>query len=157
MAKNQLEETLVAIRNKKTVYSNELKELEKEEVKILKELGIKVYKVNFYDKKDTELNLHEDFSEWDNLISELYDAEEELVSLKEKRDVETQKILLEFDFKEAYGKNNETIRKNHIKKELSSTYDKIKTLELGIADKKRKVDFLKSLINMKIELIGVMK
>lgn len=163
MAKNQLEETLVAIRNKKIVYNNELKELEKEEAKILKELGISVtekYTINRYDKTDNvedELDLHKHFTDWDHLIVYLRDAERKLINLKEKRDEETQKILWEFDFKKAYGKNNETIRKNHIKKELSPIYDEIKELKLDIADTKRRINFLKSIITMKIELIGVIK
>jgi hypothetical protein len=103
--------------------------------------------------KEKPLDLHKDFEEWDSLITNLKTNESELISLKQIRDKEEMKILNEVDFKEIYGKNNETIRKNHIKNELSDIFSKITSLELVISDEKRRVAFLQSMINMKIELI----
>ena len=99
------------------------------------------------------LNFYDDFKEWDNMIKKLSDDEAELMALKQYRDTEEQKILTTTDFKELYGANNEKVRKNHLKKELSSTYDKINSLELEISDLKRKISFTKQLIKVKTELI----
>lgn len=101
------------------------------------------------------LDLHKDFELWNEYINNLASMEKTLVGLKQHRDKEEMRILNEVDFKELYGKNNETIRKNHIKEELSDTFDKITSIELEAADIKRKISCLKRLIDMKIQLIRI--
>lgn len=100
------------------------------------------------------LDLHKDFVDWDNFITELSEKEVELINLKELYAQQEQDILTNFDFKEAYGKNNETIRKNHVKNELKDIVEKKNDLEISITYLKRKIKFINSMVDMKIELIS---
>lgn len=101
------------------------------------------------------LDLHKDFELWNEYINNLASMEKTLVSLKQYRDKEKMRMINEVDFKKIYGKNNDDIRKYHTTEELSDTIDKINSLELEIADIKRKISCLKRLIDMKIQLIRI--
>ena len=94
------------------------------------------------------------FNKWESLISNIHRNEAELIQLKQFRDEEEQRILTTVDFKELYGANNDKVRKNHVKKELSSTYDKINSLELTLNDDKRKISYIKAVVRWKTEIIG---
>ena len=59
-----------------------------------------------------------DLEEWSKLITELTDKEIKYYDLKEKYNGLSENIIASTDFKELYGKNNETVRKNHIKKDM---------------------------------------
>lgn len=99
------------------------------------------------------LDLHENFNEWESILGRLEKNEPELIGLKEKFNQLSEKIIEETDFKALYGKNNESIRKNHVKRELSDIVEQINILELAISKDKRRINFIDSLIRMKIELI----
>lgn len=101
----------------------------------------------------SHIDLHYDFETWDNFIMELSDKELELINLKEMYVQLEQEIIDETDFKELYGKNNETVRRNHVKNELKDIVDKRNELEISINYLKRKLDFQSKLVAMKIELI----
>ena len=60
-----------------------------------------------------------DLEEWSKLITELTDKEIKYYDLKEKYNGLSENIIASTDFKELYGKNNETVRKNHVKNELT--------------------------------------
>lgn len=100
-----------------------------------------------------KLDLHTDITEWDEIIEDLSVEEFKLLELKDSFALKSEEILQNTDFKELYGKNNETVRKNHINKELSSLRESIKESELKISYYKRRIDFLKSIIRIKTELI----
>ena len=69
---------------------------------------------------------------WEDLVMELSEKEIKLYNLKEAYLIAEQKIINETDFKGLYGKNNEKVRTNHVKSELSDMVDEMKTLEFGI-------------------------
>ena len=96
-----------------------------------------------------------DLWEWSKLITELSEKELKYVSCKEKYEVDSKILEETTDFKALYGKNNESIRKHHIKQELYDDYETIKLLELGIADLKRRISYLKSLIRVKAVIMEV--
>lgn len=85
------------------------------------------------------------FKEWEELINEL--SEKEITHFKMKNDLEEKKndIILNTDFKKLYGKNNEDIRKAHLKKETGLLSDKIKDLEFDISYIKRRIKFLENI------------
>lgn len=93
------------------------------------------------------------YSEWEKIVKELSDKEVELINLKEVYSEKEQEILLNTDFKELYGKNNEGIRKNHIKKTLQAMTDAKNDLEISISYLKRRIEFIKSLMNMQRTLL----
>lgn len=96
-----------------------------------------------------------DLEEWSKLIIELTDKEIKYYDLKEKYNGLSENIIASTDFKELYGKNNETVRKNHVKNELSDIVSELKTLEFGIDYIKRRISFLKQLIHTKTVLLEV--
>lgn len=100
-------------------------------------------------------NVEEISQEWENLIIELSDKEVDYYNLKEKYNGLSENIIASTDFKELYGKNNETVRKNHVKNELSDIVSELKTLEFSIDYIKRRISFLKQLIHTKTVLLEV--
>ena len=72
-----------------------------------------------------------------------------MIQVKQNYDLREQDILTNFDFKEAYGANNEKVRRNHIKKELSDIVEQRNSLEISINYLKRKIDFLRELVRVK--------
>ncbi len=87
--------------------------------------------------------------EWNYNINELSNKEWKLIQIKEKYSKEEQDILTNFDFNEAYGANNDKIRKNHIKKALKPMVDEQNALGLSINYLKRRNTFLKTLVDVK--------
>lgn len=96
-----------------------------------------------------------DLYEWSKLITDLGDKEVKYYNLKEKYNELSEKIITSTDFKELYGKNNETVRKNHVKNELSDMVKEIKSLEFDIDYCKRRISFLKQLIHTKTVLLQI--
>lgn len=94
-----------------------------------------------------------DLLEWGKLITELSDKEMSLYHLKEKYNALSEEIIQSTDFKELYGKNNESIRKNHVKNELSDIFDELKTLKFSIDYCKRRLNYLKGLVTVKTALL----
>ena len=87
--------------------------------------------------------------EYEDMVLELSDKEVELLKLKEYIQSESFKIETTFDFKEAYGKNNADIRKQHIKSELADVFDKVQSLELSINWIRSYIPLLKEVIRSK--------
>ena len=98
-----------------------------------------------------------DLYEWSKLITDLGDKEVKYYNLKEKYNELSEKIIESTDFKELYGKNNESVRKNHVKNELSDMVKEIKSLEFSIDYCKRRIMFLKQLIHTKTVLLQIKK
>lgn len=107
--------------------------------------------LNEYDERP--LDLHIDFKEWGDIIDRLKINEAELIHLKETFNQLSEKIISETDFKQLYGKNNETIRKNHVNNELSDMVEQINMLKLAINHDNRQLNFIKALVHMKLELL----
>ena len=103
----------------------------------------------------TKTNVAKDLYEWSRLITELCDRERDLYKVKEEYNVLSEKIIAETDFKALYGKNNESIRKQHVKSELSDMYEIIKAHEFSIDYCKRRISYLKSLIRVKSVIMEV--
>ena len=93
--------------------------------------------------------------EWSNLITELSYKEIQLYKLKETYQGLSEAIIAETDFKALYGKNNESIRKQHVREELTDEHAEIKDLEFSIDYLKRRISYLKSLVNAKTSIAGV--
>lgn len=96
--------------------------------------------------KDELLRYHD---EWARLISEITDKEHRLHQCKEVYQALSEKIIADTDFKKLYGANNQSVRNNHVKHELSNEYDEIKRLEADIAYINRRIPYLKELIRTK--------
>lgn len=96
-------------------------------------------------------------SEWSELIIELSSKEIKYYHLKEKYNELSEEIIASTDFKEVYGKNNESVRKNHVKNELLDMVNELKELEFSIDYFKRRISFLKQLIHTKTVLLEVKK
>lgn len=91
--------------------------------------------------------------EWENLIDELSRKEVEYYMLKETYNTLSEDIIATTDFKELYGKNNETVRKNHVKHELADIVKDLKTYEFSINYLTRRISFLKAMTYMKIGMV----
>lgn len=91
--------------------------------------------------------------EWDELIHELSDKEVALFKWKEIYEVKANEIIEHTDFKELYGANNQKVRDNHVRNELTDWYDIIKDLEFSIAYIERRISFLRELIKCKRVLL----
>ena len=88
-------------------------------------------------------------------MTELSSKEKALLEWKELYQSHSEMIIAETDFKALYGKNNDKVRKEHVKKELSTWYDTITDLELGISWINRRISFLRELIRVKRVLMEV--
>ncbi len=93
--------------------------------------------------------------EWEELVNELSEKEIALFKWKEIYEIRAMEIENNTDFKELYGKNNEKIRKEHIKNELADWHYIIKDLEFSIAWITRRISFLRELVKCKRTLLDV--
>ena len=91
--------------------------------------------------------------EWEELVNELSEKEIALFKWKEVYEIRAMEIENNTDFKELYGKNNEKVRREHIKNELADWYYTIKDLEFSIAYITRRISFLRELVKCKRTLI----
>ena len=100
-----------------------------------------------------EKSFEEYFLEWEKAIDEIYNKSQELFDLKASYSQLEQKIIEETDFKELYGRNNETVRKNHVKNELKDLVDRKHDLELRIDYLKRRCEFIRSIMSIQRALM----
>ncbi len=91
--------------------------------------------------------------EWEELVNELSEKEVALFKWKEVYEIRAMEIENNTDFKELYGKNNEKVRREHIKNELADWHYTIKDLEFSIAYITRRISFLRELVKCKRTLI----
>ena len=98
-------------------------------------------------------NVRDITCEWEDLLTELSMKEVEHYMLKETYATLSEDIIQSTDFKQLYGKNNETIRKNHVKKELADIVEQLKTLEFRINYLSRRISFLKAMTYVKIRMV----
>lgn len=91
------------------------------------------------------------FNRWESLNKQLDILETKECFTKDEFEKKENEILLNTDFKEIYGQNNEKIRKNHVKEELSDLYNKKNKLKLEIAQKQRELQLTKCLTEAKIK------
>lgn len=96
-----------------------------------------------------------DLWEWSKLITELSEKEIQLIELKDIIFDKEQWIIENTNFKEVYGKNNNDVRKLHLSKHMKGEYDNRRSLEVSIDYIKRRISFLKSLIQVKSVIMGV--
>lgn len=85
------------------------------------------------------------FDEWNKFLDELESSERELKTLKKEYLEKSQEIISNTDFKELYGRNNESVRKDHVNKELSELVEKIDELKLLISDRVRRIEYFKAI------------
>lgn len=100
-------------------------------------------------------DISRDLLEWSKLVTELSNKEFALYKWKECYQIKSEEIIANTDFKALYGKNNEKVRKEHVKSELSDWYDTIKDLEFSIDWIIRRISYLKELIRTKRTLMEV--
>lgn len=93
--------------------------------------------------------------EWSNLIKELSLKEIDYIKIKERIADKEQWMSENTDFKTIYGKNNADIRKQHFKKFLKHEYNVKYSLEISIDYLKRRISFLKQLVDTKTVLLEV--
>ena len=91
--------------------------------------------------------------QWDELIEELSQKEIALFQWKQVYEIKANEIIEHTDFKELYGANNQKVRDNHVRNELSDWYDTIKELEFSIAYIERRISFLRELVKCKRVLL----
>lgn len=100
-------------------------------------------------------NIMTNLAEWSNLVTELSEKEIALYEWKEIYNIKSLEIENNTDFKAIYGKNNDKIRKEHVKNELSDWYETIKELKFSIDWIVRRISFLKQLIYTKTIIMEV--
>ena len=91
--------------------------------------------------------------EWEELVNELSEKEIALFKWKEVYEIRAMEIENNTDFKELYGKNNEKVRREHIKNELADWHYIIKDLEFSIAWITRRISFLRELVKCERTLV----
>ena len=107
--------------------------------------------VELEDKKvrSIELPLTDLLCEWEDLVEDLTEKEIEYYYCKERYQSKADVIIAETDFKALYGANNQKVRDNHVKNELSKDYLHLKNLEFSIDWLGRRISFLRELIRTK--------
>ena len=103
----------------------------------------------------THNSIPEILCEWEELTRELSSKEIALLQWKQIYEIKANEIIEHTDFKELYGANNQKVRDNHVRNELSDWYDIIKELEFSIAYIERRISFLRELVKCKRTLLEV--
>ncbi|WP_406532481.1 hypothetical protein [Methanobrevibacter sp.] len=88
--------------------------------------------------------------EWEDLLHELDNNEKALYEWRTLYNAKSEEIIANTNFTEIYGKNNEKVRKEHVKKELIDWYNTIKELEFSIDNAHRRISFLKAMTYLKL-------
>ena len=106
------------------------------------------------------LDLHKDFSEYDECINSIDTDSKRLLEIEEEYKSESDRILkeareTEVDFKALYGGNNASTRKQYVDEQLYDLIEEKNDLKFKVDDNLRRIAFLKRMIDMKIKLIGV--
>ena len=107
--------------------------------------------IELEDKKvrSIELPLTDLLCEWEDLVEDLTEKEIEYYYCKERYQSKADVIIAETDFKALYGANNQKVRDNHVKNELSKDHLHLKNLEFSIDWLSRRISFLRELIRTK--------
>ena len=105
-----------------------------------------------------EIDLTEDFKEYDERITWLKQTSERLMEIDREYEEKSPKILQDaiandVDFKALYGGNTEKTRKKYVDDQLSELLMEKERLKLFKEDDNRRLGFLKRMIDMKIALI----
>ena len=87
--------------------------------------------------------------QYELLVIELSEKEVKLYKTKEAYLIAEADIVNNTDFKELYGKNNEKVRTNHVKNELSDMVSEMKALEFGINWIRQYIPLLKEVMRVK--------
>ena len=87
--------------------------------------------------------------QWESLVEELSNKEVSLYNLKEAYLIAEADIVNNTDFKALYGANNQKVRDNHVKSELSDMVSDMKALEFGINWIRSYIPLLKEVIRVK--------
>ena len=113
--------------------------------------------VELEDKKvrSIELPLTDLLCEWEDLVEDLTEKEIEYYYCKERYQSKADVIIAETDFKALYGANNQKVRDNHVKKELSKDHLHLKNLEFIIDWLNRRISFLRELVRTKRTIMEV--
>ena len=108
------------------------------------------------EKKYTiEKNTEEIIKEWEDLLDEMTHNEKALYEWKTLYTAKSEEIINTTDFKTLYGKNNEKVRKEHVKNQLIDWYNTIKELEFNIDKSHRRISFLKAITYVKMGSIDI--
>ena len=94
---------------------------------------------------------------WEELINEVSEKEIALYQWKQVYDVKANEIIEHTDFKELYGANNQKVRDNHVRNELTDWYDIIKDLEFSIDYLSRRISFIRELVHAKSNIPNEVK
>lgn len=86
---------------------------------------------------------------YEDLVAELSNKEIALYTLKEEYIIAENKIIANTDFKALYGKNNEKVRKEHCKSELSDRVSQMKDLEFSISWIKNYLPLIREVVRSK--------
>lgn len=99
-------------------------------------------------------NFSDDLYNWKLLLNQLEADEKALAKIDDEYKKQEMDILQNTDFEKLYnGKNNEKIRKAHVKKELKHMAEDKKNLELKIEHTKKEISYLKAATYRKTELM----
>ena len=90
---------------------------------------------------------------WENILDELKEDEEKLQRTKKHYEDMEMEILQKTDFNKIYGKNNDKVRKYHVRKKLANTVEQKEQLERKIEAGKREILLLKAKVAFEIELM----
>ena len=104
-------------------------------------------------ENESNIEVLELLTEWEDLVDELSETEIALFKWKEIYNIKALEIENNTDFKSLYGKNNEKIRKEHIKNELSEWHYNIKDLEFSIDWISRRISLLRETVKVKRVLL----
>ncbi len=102
---------------------------------------------------EDKMNIDVLLSEWESLINELSEKEVALYEWKEIYQIKAMEIEQNTNFKELYGANNQKVRDQHVRNELSDWYDTITDLEFSINYIARRISFLRELVRYKRSLL----
>ena len=122
-----------------------------------------IFKETYEDVTDEELDLYNDFTEYEELIDNINKTARELVQ-KETEYAEKGDALLKLAaymkkengddiIKEKYGGNNDKTRKKYVEDELKAFAEDIQELKFKKEEYNRRLGFIKRLIDMKTAMI----
>lgn len=103
------------------------------------------------------LSMNDLLVEWEDLLEELSEKEIEYYYCKERYQSKADVIIAETDFKSLYKANNQKVRDNHVKNELSKDHLHLKNLEFSIDWLNRRISFLRELVRTKRTIMEVKK
>ena len=101
--------------------------------------------------------------EWSNILTDLTHKEKQLYQLKNDYQIKSDKVLEdarkhldqtgEDIIKQTYGGNNDKTRKQYVKDTMKEDAEKLKELEFNIEYMKRRLTYLKSLVDVKVAIM----